>query len=169
MGFDVVRRAFGDDHAAVFAGAGADVDDPVGGADGLLVVLDDHDGVAEVAQALEGADEAGVVALVEADAGFVEDVHDADEAGADLGGEADALGLAAGEGAGGAFEGEVLEADGLQEAEAGVDFLEDLDGDGGVALAELEAGEELRGVLDGHGGGVVNGTAADGDGHGFGP
>ena len=169
MGFDVVRRAFGNDHAAVFAGAGADVDDPVGGADGLFVMLDDHDGVAEVAQAFEGADEARVVALVETDAGLIKDVHDADEAGADLGGEADALGLAAGEGAGGAFEGEVLKADGFQEAEAGVDFLENLDGDGGVALAELEAVEEGGGVLDGQGGGVVDGTAADSDGHRFWP
>ena len=36
--------------AAVLAGAGADVDDPVGGADGVLVVLDDDERVAEVAE-----------------------------------------------------------------------------------------------------------------------
>ena len=37
-----------DDLAAVLAGAGPDVDDPVGGLDGVLVVLDDDQGVAEV-------------------------------------------------------------------------------------------------------------------------
>ena len=52
----------------------------------------------------EGGDEALVVALVEADGGLVEDVEDAAEAGADLGGEADALAFAAGEGGGGAVE-----------------------------------------------------------------
>ena len=56
------------DLAAVLAGAGADVDDPVGGADGVLVVLDDDQGVAEVAQPDQRLDEPVVVALVQPDA-----------------------------------------------------------------------------------------------------
>ena len=44
------RRAFGDDVAAVAAGAGAEVEDLVGVADGVFVVLDDEDGVADVAR-----------------------------------------------------------------------------------------------------------------------
>ena len=43
-------RAVGDEVAAVLAGAGAEVEDVVGVADGVFVVLDDEDGVAEVAQ-----------------------------------------------------------------------------------------------------------------------
>jgi hypothetical protein len=58
-------------------------------------MLDDDHGVAEIAQALEGDEQAVVVALVEADRGLVEDVEDARQAGADLAGEADALALAA--------------------------------------------------------------------------
>ena len=61
----------------------------------LLVVLDDDDGVAEVAQPLERADQPGVVALVEADRGLVEDVEDADELRADLRREPEPLRLAA--------------------------------------------------------------------------
>ena len=94
---EVLDRAAVDDLAAVLAGAGADVDDPVGGADGVLVVLDDDQGVAEVLEPDQRLDEALVVALVEADRRLVEDVEDADQAGADLGGEPDALGLAAGQ------------------------------------------------------------------------
>ena len=56
------------------AGAGADVEHVIGGADGVLVVLDHDDGVAEVAQALEGFQQARVVALVQADRGLVEHV-----------------------------------------------------------------------------------------------
>jgi hypothetical protein len=93
------------------AGAGAEVDDVIGHADGVLVVFDDEHGVAEVAEADEGFEEAIVVALVEADAGFVEDVEDADQAGADLGSEADALGFAAAQGAAFAVERQVAEAD----------------------------------------------------------
>ena len=93
------------DLAAVLAGARADVDDPVGGGDGVLVVLDDDERVAEVAQPGEGLDQPVVVALVQPDARLVEHVEHADQAGADLGGEPDALGLAAGERAGRAGRG----------------------------------------------------------------
>jgi hypothetical protein len=87
-------------------------------ADRVLVVLDHDHGVAEVAQALQRAEQALVVALVQADRGFVEDVHHADQAGADLAGQADALRLAAGERVGAAVERQVVEADVDQEAQA---------------------------------------------------
>jgi hypothetical protein len=93
-----------DDFAAVDAGAGAHVDDMVGGADRVLVMLDHEHGVAEAAQALERFEQAVVVLLVEADRRLVEDVEHAGEAGADLRGEADALALAAGQRAAGAVE-----------------------------------------------------------------
>ena len=46
----LLRRALEDHVAAVLAGAGAEVDHVVGRPDRLLVVLDDDDGVAEIAQ-----------------------------------------------------------------------------------------------------------------------
>jgi len=57
-------------------------------------VLDDENRVAHIAQLLQGCDEADVVALVQPDRWFIQDVEDADEAGADLRGETDALALA---------------------------------------------------------------------------
>ena len=51
---DVGRRAGGDDLAAADAGAGAEVDEVVGGPHRVLVVLDDEDGVAHVAQPFAG-------------------------------------------------------------------------------------------------------------------
>src|SRR5215208_7090772 len=111
------------------AGAGAHVDDIVGGPDRVLVMLDDDDGVAEIAEALQGDEQSVVVALVEADARLVEDVEDSRQARADLAGEADALALAAGQGAGGAVEVEVIQADIVEEAEALVNLLEDGPGD----------------------------------------
>ncbi len=109
-------RALGDDVAAVLAGARAHVDDVVGRSDGLLVVLDHDHRVAEVAQVLERVEQACVVALVQADRRFVQHVHDAGQAGADLRREADALRLAAGERLGRAVERQVVEADVDQEA-----------------------------------------------------
>src|SRR5262249_57279106 len=64
---DLGGRALRDDMAAVLAGAGPHVDEPVGRPHHLLVVLDDEDGVAEVAQPLERPDQLVVVALVKPD------------------------------------------------------------------------------------------------------
>jgi len=47
--------------AAGVAGAGAKVDDEIGAADGVFVVLDDENGVAEVAKLFERAEKARVV------------------------------------------------------------------------------------------------------------
>ena len=115
--------------AAVHAGAGADVDHVVGGADGVLVVLDHDHRVAEVAQPPQRFQEPGVVALVQADRGLVEHVEHAGEAGADLRGEADALALAAGERARGARQGQIIEPDIDQKFEPLADLLEDAAGD----------------------------------------
>ena len=108
-------RALRDDPPAVLAGAGAEVDEVVGRAHRLLVVLDDDHGVAEVAQPLERRDQLRVVALVQADRGLVEDVEHAHQRGADLRGQADPLRLAARQRRGGAVHREVADADVLQE------------------------------------------------------
>ena len=90
-----MKRALHDDVAALGAGAWAEVDDPVGALDRVAIVLDDEHGVAEVAKARERRDQLVVVPLMKADRGLVENVDHADERASDLGGEADALGLAA--------------------------------------------------------------------------
>ncbi len=135
------RRALRHHVAAVDAGGGADVHHVVGGADGVLVVLHHDDGVAEVAEVLQRLQQAGVVALVEADRRLVQHVEHAGEAGADLRGKADALALAAGKGGGGAGEGEVVEADVVEELQALADLLEDAAGD-----LVLLVGQRLRQV-----------------------
>jgi len=125
------------DFAAFDSGAGAEVDEVGGGADGVFVVFDEEEGVAFLFERLEGAEEGAVVAGVKADGGFVEDVEDALEIGAELGGEADALGLATGEGGGGAVELEVAEADVVEEFETLEDLGEDVSGDQFVAAGEF--------------------------------
>jgi hypothetical protein len=120
---------FGDDLAAMHAGAGADVDHMVGGADGILVMFDHDHRVAEVAQVLQRFQQAFIVALVQADGGLVEHVEHAGQAGADLRGEPDALAFAARQRAGIARQREVFEADIVEELQPVADFLEDARGD----------------------------------------
>ena len=83
------------DFSPVLACAWTDVHDPGRGADGVLVVLDDDERVAEVAQLDERLDEPAVVSLVESDGRLVEHVEHSGEPGSDLRREADALRLPA--------------------------------------------------------------------------
>ncbi len=72
----LVGHLAGEEHlAAMHAGAGADVDQVVGGEHHVAVVLDDDDRVAKVAQLLQTVYQAAVVALVEAYARLVEYVE----------------------------------------------------------------------------------------------
>ena len=123
------------------AGARTHVDQMICGADRVLVMLDDDHGVAEVAQPPQRREQAGVVALVQADRRLVEHVEHAGQAGADLRRQADALALAAGQGARGAQQGEVVETDIDEEPEPLVDLLQDADGD--LQLLRLERAAQV--------------------------
>jgi hypothetical protein len=156
----LLRRALGHHAAAVHTGARAHVHHVVGGADHVLVVLHHQHAVAQVAQVLQGADEAFVVALVQADAGLVQHVHHALRAAADLAGQADALRLAAAERVGAAVQAQVVQAHVVEEAQPAGDLAHDLVGDLGLGahqLQALEVGQRIgqRGVLD-----FVDGLAA---------
>jgi hypothetical protein len=112
---DVGRRALGDDVPAMGTGAGADIEHMVGEANGVLIVLDYNNGVAEIAQPLQRVQQPRIVALVQADRGFVQHIEHAGQPRADLRRQADALALAAAERAGGARQRQVIEADIEQE------------------------------------------------------
>ena len=127
---------------AVLAGARPHVDEPVGAPHHLLVVLDDDDGVAEVAEPLERPDQPVVVALVQADRRLVEDVEDADELRADLGREPEPLRLAARERRRGAVELEVADADVVEERQPLADLLDDPGADQLLGRGQLEPVEE---------------------------
>ena len=103
--------------ATVLAGARPDVHHPVGGPDGVLVVLDHDQRVAEIAQPGEGLDQPVVVPLVQPDRRLVEHVQHPDQPGADLGGQPDPLRLAAGQGGRRPVQRQIVEADVQQEPE----------------------------------------------------
>ncbi len=129
VGGDLGDGARGEDVAAEFARAGAEVEEVIGGTDNVGIVLDDEDGVAEVAQGVEDADELGGVARVQADGGLVQYIERANQARAERCGELDALRFAAGERGAEAVEGEVFQANLDEEVDALADLFEDLAGD----------------------------------------
>ncbi len=141
---DLLGRALGHDVPAVLAGAGPHVHEVVGRAHHLLVVLDDDDRVAEVAQPLERRDQLPVVALVEPDRRLVEDVEHADELRADLGREPEPLRLAARERRRRAVELQVADADVVEERQPLADLLDDPRADQLLGLASAPASRGTR-------------------------
>ena len=141
---DAVERAGGHHPAALRPRPGPDVHDPVGRPDRLLVVLDDQDGVPQIAQPRQRLDQPPVVPLVQADAGFVQHVQHAHQPGADLRRQPDPLRLAARQGVGRPVEGEVIQPDVDEKAEAGVDLLEHLVGDQPLPLGERKGRKKVQ-------------------------
>ena len=141
---DLGGGALGDHVAAVFAGAGAEVDQVVGGEHRPLVVLDHDHGVAEVAQPVQRPDQLLVVALVKPDRGLVEHVHHSDQARADLRREPNPLRLTTRERAGRAREREVADADVVEEGEPFGDLAHDQPRDRPLGLAHLQSRRSTR-------------------------
>ena len=117
-GDEVGGGALEDDPAAVVAGAGAEVDDPVGVRHDRLVVLDDDDRLAGVDEPVEQAEQLLDVGEVEAGGRLVEDV-DAALLG-HVGGQLEPLPLAAGQRGERLAEAEVAEPDVGEPVEDGV-------------------------------------------------
>src|SRR5579863_4119214 len=107
-------------------------------ADRVLVVFNDKDGIAQVAELLERMNQPGVVALVESDGWFVENVQNAAKARADLRGEADALAFAAGKRGRAAIKREIAESHRAKEFQPLLDLAADAIGDKSLARRELE-------------------------------
>ncbi len=140
-------RALGDDHAALGAGAGAEIDDPVGGADDVEIVIDDDHARPGAREVGEGLVEPRHLGRVEAGAGLVEDEERAAARLAQGARELDPLRLAAGERGERLPEREVAEPELAERAEGADD-------------ARL-AREEDQGLVDGHREHVVRALALD--------
>ena len=120
----------------------AHVDEVVGRPHEVLVVFHHHDGVAQVAQRAQHLQEPDVVAGVQADAGFIEDVERAGEVAAQTAGQLDALGLATAQRVGGPVEGEVSEPDVQHHIQPPHDLGHELLADLLLVLGQFNAPEE---------------------------
>src|SRR5699024_2130757 len=91
----LVDRSGNDDLSPVFSGSRTDIHNPVAGSDGVLVMLDDDQGIAQIAETHQCFQEPMIIALVQADRGLVQNVQNTDQSGTDLGSQSDSLCLAA--------------------------------------------------------------------------
>ena len=119
----------------------------VGRANGVGIVLDDEDSVAEIPQGFEDVDETLRVARVQADGWLVENVERADEMRAERSGELNALRFAAGKSRGKAIERQVVEADFIEELQAAANFFQDFLGDFRLAVRKAPASRRRCALL----------------------
>ena len=133
---------------AVHARPRTQIDDVVGGSQGLLVVLDHDQGVAQIPQAQQGVQQPPVVPLMQTDRGLVQDVQYPHEGRTDLGGQADALCFPAGQRRGPSLQGQVLQTHVDHEGQSVADLLEHLASDGLMSRPQVEGGEELQSLGD---------------------
>jgi hypothetical protein len=75
--FDFARRARGHQMAAEASGARSEIDDVVGPFDGLGIMLHNQHGVAQIAQTGERIQQAVVVARMQPNGGFIQDIQHA--------------------------------------------------------------------------------------------
>ena len=107
--------------------------------------------------------QARVIALMQADAGLVQNVEHAHQSAANLGSQADALRLAARQRGRAAGQGQIIQAHVAQEAQPRVYFLQDGRGNHGLRLVQLKPRQERPRSADVHFGYLGNVLAAHGD------
>ena len=124
--YDLREGAACDHMPAVNAGARPHLDDVIRSADGVFVVFDHNDRIANVAQSPHGVDHLDIVFGVQANAGFVEHIEHAHQPRADLRGKANALRFAPRKRARRPVEIEIIQANAHEEFQARRDFNDDL-------------------------------------------
>ncbi len=134
----------GHNFAATDPRTGPEVDDMIGRPHRLFVMFHNDDGVAGVAEAGERIQQAAIVAGMQADGRFVQDVQHAHQAAADLAGQADTLRFTAGQRRGGAVQREIVEPDVQQEAEPAADFLQHFRRNRGSCVVQPQLSKKLH-------------------------
>ena len=131
------RRARGHDAAPVAAGTRPHVDQVVRLPHDRFVVLDHQHAVALILQVAQRIDQPLVVARMQADRGFVQHIADADQSGADAGGQPHALQFAATQRVGRPVERQVVDTDMVEEVESSRDLASQRIGDGAIGRAGI--------------------------------
>ncbi|OQB35085.1 MAG: hypothetical protein BWY09_02440 [Candidatus Hydrogenedentes bacterium ADurb.Bin179] len=126
---DILGRSFRHNRAPMYSSTRAQVKHVIRGKDGVLVMFHHDNGIAEVAKPLQCRKQFFVIPLVQADAGFIEDIEHPDQPAAHLCGQPDPLGFPPGQRTRVAVQAQVVQPDAVQKTQALPNFLEDPLGD----------------------------------------
>src|SRR5258707_1535504 len=155
-------RAREEQLAAELAGAMAEIDHMIRRQNRVRIMLDDQNGVAEIAQRFQDINQPLRIARMQADGRFIENVQRADQMRAQRRRKLNALRFPARQRGGQAVQREIIEADLVQKLQPRAHFLQNLVGNLGLRFRELQLREkharffhrELADVRDGFSGHV---------------
>ena len=133
----------GQDGATVFSSPRSQLHDDVGCLQRLPIMFHHDDAVATIAQPVQGLEQHGIVAGVQANGGLVEHVAGPGQIGAQLGGEAHPLRLAPAQGIAGAIQCQVTQTHPFQHLAATHDLGHQRPGNGAQALLHLQPQQPL--------------------------
>ena len=140
FGFHQLLRCTASHHLpAVNPGTGADIHNVIRSQHRIFVVLYNDNGIANVSQMLQSLNKPGIIPLVQANAGFIEDIENAHQRRTDLGCQTNALGFPTGKGAAAPGKGNIIQPDIGQKTQAIFDFLQYLPGNKVFSLRKLQA------------------------------
>ena len=146
---ELARGSGRDKRTAVFARTRTEIDHEIRMFDHLAIVFHDDERIPQIAQLLERCDQPLVVALMQADARFIQDIQHSDQLGADLRRQTDPLSLAARQRSCGSIERQIFQSDIHKELEPLEDLFDDRCCDHGLPWMRLESPEELQCLADG--------------------
>ena len=147
---NILHRALGHHMAAVLPGSGANIHQIIRAAQGFLIVLHHDQGVPQLPQMAHGGQQPGVIPLMQADGGLIQNIQHAHQPAADLGGQTDTLGLAARQRGRGPGQGQVIQPHIAQKAQPRVNLPQDGRGDHAVLFGKGEPVEKHPGFADIH-------------------
>jgi hypothetical protein len=110
-------------------------------------VLDNNDGIAEVTKTVQRPQQPRIVALMQPNAWFIENVKDSREPGADLRRQPNSLRFTAGKRPALAIKCEITEANFDEKLQAGLNFAHNIADDGPLLCGQLERRNKARGRL----------------------
>ena len=146
----------------MFSGARTDVHHIIRISYGILVMFHHNQRIAVVSQRLQGFYELVVVSLMQSDGRLIQNVEYPHETGPDLGGQPDSLGFSSRQGARITGQIEIIQSHIHQEAESGMNFIDDLLADDQVPLGRFIAFYEFQGFIDGKGGEFIDVLSSQG-------
>ena len=99
-----LRCALGNDLTAEYSCCRPHVDDIVRIEDHIFIMLHHQNGISDIAEVFQGIDQTLIVALMQSNARFIQDVQYIHQLGSNLGSQTDSLGFSSGKGLGAPIE-----------------------------------------------------------------
>ena len=156
MPFDVIQRSLHDDFAPVHSRARPEIDDMIGPAHRLFIVLDNDERVPLRAQRRQRLEQPHIIARMQTDRRLIENVEDAAQIRTKLRRQPDALRFAAAQGFRRTSQREITEPDILHELEPLRDLRHEIVRHGFLVAAKTQLADQLQRFARGERGEIID-------------